>query len=153
MHFRTDVSIQNVWLCISTHTYMYPYIEVIFIVGSCLALNLTYSGCCVISPCSNNGCYCDQACHSIGDCCSDVGSIGCYPVSYTSTTSSSSSSIPTSSPTLSTSTPTPTTSLVTSSTSSTIVTPTPTGTPGKLIIHPIIVYITIVLLRRCIIVG
>ena len=123
-----------------THTYMYPYIEVIFIVGSCLALNLTYSGCYVISPCSNNGCYCDQDCHSIGDCCSDVGSIGCYPVGNTTSSSSSSSSIPT---------PSPTTSLVTSSTPSTSVTPTPTGTPGKLIIHPIIVNITIV----CIIVG
>ena len=53
-------------------------------IGSCLALNLNYSGCCdpFLSPlCSNNGCYCDQVCHIVGDCCSDVGDIGCYPIS------------------------------------------------------------------------
>ena len=57
--------------------------------GSCLALNLSYSGCCVssLSPsCSNNGCYCDKACHIYGDCCSDVADIGCQDVSSSSHT-------------------------------------------------------------------
>ena len=52
------------------------------ILGSCLALNLGYSGCCVwsLSPfCNNNGCYCDQHCHMWNDCCSDIADIGCYP--------------------------------------------------------------------------
>ena len=52
------------------------------ILGSCLALNLSNTGCCVrfFSPtCSNNGCYCDQYCHFWKDCCSDVADIGCYP--------------------------------------------------------------------------
>ena len=52
--------------------------------GSCLALNLNYSGCCVwsLSPtCWNYGCYCDQICHTAGDCCSDVADIGCHPIS------------------------------------------------------------------------
>ena len=50
--------------------------------GSCLALNLKYSGCCVWSlspPCSNNGCYCDRSCHNYNDCCSDIANIGCLP--------------------------------------------------------------------------
>ena len=49
--------------------------------GSCSALNLSYSGCCVMAlspPCSNNGCYCDQGCHDFNDCCSDIADIGCY---------------------------------------------------------------------------
>ena len=57
--------------------------------GSCLALNLSYSGCCVssLSPsCSNNGCYCDKSCHIYGDCCSDVADIGCQDVSSSSHT-------------------------------------------------------------------
>ena len=48
-----------------------------------MALNLKYSGCCVWSlspPCGNNGCYCDQFCHTAGDCCSDVADIGCHPI-------------------------------------------------------------------------
>ena len=52
--------------------------------GSCLSLNLNYSGCCDYSQpllCSNNGCYCDQSCYSFGDCCSDIGNISCFPVS------------------------------------------------------------------------
>ena len=58
--------------------------------GSCLSLNLNYSGCCdysQTSTCSNNGCYCDQSCHSFGDCCSDIASIGCHPFGITSITS------------------------------------------------------------------
>ena len=54
------------------------------ILGSCLALNLNYSGCCVTSPsspCNNNGCHCDQRCHYWNDCCSDIADIGCYPAS------------------------------------------------------------------------
>ena len=60
---------------------MYIYI---LIIGSCLALNLNYSGCCVFSlstTCSNNGCYCDKSCHTFRDCCNDVADIGCYPTS------------------------------------------------------------------------
>ena len=30
-------------------------------------------------PCSNNGCYCDQNCHNLNDCCSDIADIGCHP--------------------------------------------------------------------------
>ena len=58
------------------------------ILGSCLALNLNYSGCCVtsISPCSNNGCHCDQSCHFWHDCCSDIADIGCHPTSTSSPT-------------------------------------------------------------------
>ena len=57
------------------------------ILGSCLALNLSYSGCCVMymsPPCRNNGCYCDQNCHTWNDCCNDIADIGCYPASFTS---------------------------------------------------------------------
>ena len=57
------------------------------ILDSCLALNLNYSGCCVISmspPCSNNGCYCDENCYSWNDCCSDIANISCYPDSSSS---------------------------------------------------------------------
>ena len=57
--------------------------------GSCLALNLSYFGCCVssLSPtCSNNGCYCDQNCHIMNNCCNDIADIGCYtPYSFSST--------------------------------------------------------------------
>ena len=52
------------------------------ILGSCRALNLRYSGCCVWSlspPCGNNGCYCDQGCHEFSDCCTDITDIGCHP--------------------------------------------------------------------------
>ena len=52
------------------------------ILGSCLAINLRYSGCCVWSlspPCSNNGCYCDQSCFKHNDCCNDITVIGCHP--------------------------------------------------------------------------
>ena len=56
------------------------------ILGSCLALKLSYTGCCVwlLSPtCSNNGCHCDQFCYILNDCCSDVADIGCHPTSST----------------------------------------------------------------------
>ena len=53
---------------------------------SCLALNLKYSGCCSWSksPCYNIGCYCDQDCHIINDCCSDIADIGCHPTTSSS---------------------------------------------------------------------
>ena len=57
------------------------------ILGSCLALNLNYSGCCVWSlspPCNNEGCYCDGNCHIWNDCCSDIADIGCHPASSSS---------------------------------------------------------------------
>ena len=59
------------------------------ILGSCLALNLSYSGCCLLSlspTCSNNGCYCDQKCHIFNDCCSDIADIGCQSASSLSPT-------------------------------------------------------------------
>ena len=115
-----------------------------------MALNLTYSGCCVssLSPtCSINGCWCDQVCHVFQDCCSDVTDIGCYPVTSSSTSSTPTSSMSslttseTSLPPTSTSTtsetalyPTSTSSSLIPSptdTSSATVTPTPTGTLGK----------------------
>ena len=52
------------------------------ILGSCLALNLNSSGCCVKSvsqSCSINNCYCDQSCFYWNDCCNDVADIGCHP--------------------------------------------------------------------------
>ena len=52
------------------------------ILGSCFALNLSYTGCCVYSlssSCSNNGCYCDQNCYKWNNCCSDIADIGCHP--------------------------------------------------------------------------
>ena len=57
---------------------------IITILGSCSALNLSYSGCCVLelsSSCSNHGCYCDYNCHVWNDCCSDIADIGCHPAS------------------------------------------------------------------------
>ena len=62
------------------------------ILGSCLALNLNYLGCCVRSKtknCSNNGCYCHQDCHNFNNCCNDIADIGCYPASSSSPTASS----------------------------------------------------------------
>ena len=53
------------------------------ILGSCLALNLNYSGCCkwFLSECSHKGCNCDEYCYKWNDCCSDIADIGCYPIS------------------------------------------------------------------------
>ncbi|XP_019856578.1 PREDICTED: LOW QUALITY PROTEIN: deleted in malignant brain tumors 1 protein-like [Amphimedon queenslandica] len=48
--------------------------------GSCLSLNLPYTGCCNLSyspACSSNGCYCDAICYLFGDCCGDIEDIGC----------------------------------------------------------------------------
>ena len=62
------------------------------ILGSCLALNLSYSGCCVRSKtqiCSNNGCYCHQDCHIFNSCCNDIANIGCHRTSSLSPTVSS----------------------------------------------------------------
>ena len=50
----------------------------ILILGSCLALNLNYCGCCKLSlssQCYNDGCYCDENCHKG---CSDIDNIGYY---------------------------------------------------------------------------
>ena len=65
-----------------------------FILGSCKALNLKELGCCVqarIQSCISIDCYCDEACHSNNDCCSDIADISCYPVSssFSSVTSNS----------------------------------------------------------------
>ena len=59
------------------------------ILGSCLALNLSNSGCCVWSlsqNCSNNRCFCDQICHFLNDCCNDITDINCHTASLSSTT-------------------------------------------------------------------
>ena len=59
------------------------------LLGSCLRLNLGYSGCCVtsLSPtCYNKGCYCDQVCYVFKDCCNDIADIGCYRTSPSSPT-------------------------------------------------------------------
>ena len=61
------------------------------IIASCLALKLSYSGCCVQSlsqNCSNNGCYCHQNCHILNNCCNDIADIGCHPASSFSPTAS-----------------------------------------------------------------
>ena len=58
-----------------------------FILGSCKALNLRYSGCCVATrtqSCISIDSHCDQHCHSSNDCCSDIDDIVCYPVPYSS---------------------------------------------------------------------
>ena len=57
-----------------------------FILGSCKALNLQYSGCCMTSrtqTCINIDCFCDQHCHSNNDCCNDIDDIGCHPLNKT----------------------------------------------------------------------
>ena len=57
------------------------------ILGSCLALNLNYSGCCDRSKsrnCGNNGCYCHQDCYLWKNCCPDIANIGCYNASSSS---------------------------------------------------------------------
>ena len=57
-------------------------VHIMLVLGSCLALNLSYSGCCIMflsPPCSSNGCYCDANCHNMNDCCSDIADIGCHP--------------------------------------------------------------------------
>ena len=54
------------------------------ILGSCLALNLNYSGCCdrsISRNCGNNGCYCHQDCYLWNNCCHDIANISCYPSS------------------------------------------------------------------------
>ena len=59
------------------------------ILGSCLALNLNYSGCCIWSlsqNCSNNGCFCDQNCYFWNDCCNDIADIGCHSAFLSSPT-------------------------------------------------------------------
>lgn len=49
--------------------------------GSCVKAN--FSGCCTSDQVSCRGtggttsCYCDVLCYSVGDCCSDIGEIGC----------------------------------------------------------------------------
>ena len=71
----------------NTINYIYRLFIFYVIIGSCLALNLSNSGCCERSSsptCSNYGCYCDKYCHIWKDCCSDVVDIGCksaYPSS------------------------------------------------------------------------
>ena len=51
------------------------------ILGSCKALNLGYSGCCLshLSICKSKDCHCDEDCHAKKDCCSDIADIGCLP--------------------------------------------------------------------------
>ena len=58
---------------------LYSFIA-LCITGSCLSLNLPYTGCCNSSngsACFNNGCFCDANCYFFGDCCDDIEDIGC----------------------------------------------------------------------------
>ena len=69
------------------------------IIGSCVAQGFI-NGCCTTSCAVSNGsstCYCDQACHNLGDCCSDIEEAGCFSSSITSSNSIASSTM-TSSP-------------------------------------------------------
>ena len=53
-----------------------------FILGSCLALNIGYPGYCrssLSTVCSHKGCYCDQCCYKFDECCSDIANISCHP--------------------------------------------------------------------------
>ena len=53
--------------------------------ASCAALG--FDGCCVVGPCfvfvADTVCYCDQACHRIGDCCDDIEEIQCFEGMFT----------------------------------------------------------------------
>ena len=63
------------------------FLYIMFILGSCKALNLRESGCYVptwTQSCISVVCHCDQRCHSNNDCCSDIADIVCYPVPYSS---------------------------------------------------------------------
>ena len=54
-----------------------------FILGSCMALNISYPGCCdwSLSPvCNHQQCRCDKWCYKWNDCCSDIANISCYPI-------------------------------------------------------------------------
>ena len=44
--------------------------------GSCV--DAGFVGCCD-SSCYVGSCYCDQICHTYGDCCDDIEDIGCFP--------------------------------------------------------------------------
>ena len=64
------------------------YFVCMFILGSCLTFNFSYSGCCKwsLTPvCSHKGCYCDEHCHKWNDCCSDIADISCHPKDLFST--------------------------------------------------------------------
>ena len=85
-------------------TALYSFI-VLCISGSCLSLNLPYTGCCNSSNGSRtkcyNGCYCDASCYLFGDCCDDIEDIGCilkpsFSISATSSDSFLSNTIRTS---------------------------------------------------------
>ena len=53
--------------------------------ASCAALG--FDGCCVVDPCfvdvAGTFCYCDQACHEVGDCCDDIQEIQCFDGMFT----------------------------------------------------------------------
>ena len=83
-YIATPTPITNLGKCFDLNTLIH------LIIGSCLTLNLNYSGCCVSSlsqTCRNNGCYCDQSCYDLRRCCSDIAEIGCFPVISDSTLS------------------------------------------------------------------
>ena len=80
---QNNLYLHHLFLKVNEHYKLNQFFN-IFILGSCLALNLSYSGCCVrslLKSCSNDGCFCDQHCHKWNDCCSDIGDIGCHPIS------------------------------------------------------------------------
>ena len=53
--------------------------HLLFSGGLCRDLDIV-NGCCTLSSCTPDGsCFCDDTCHSFGDCCSDIFDIGCLP--------------------------------------------------------------------------
>ena len=60
----------------------YLLLTVVFVLlianGPCAALGL--DGCCMEFSCLGvgGGCYCDQVCHELGDCCDDIEEIQCF---------------------------------------------------------------------------
>lgn len=131
----TPTPMTNLGKCFDLNTLIH------LIIGSCLTLNLNYSGCCVSSlsqTCRNNGCYCDQSCYDLRRCCSDIAEIGCLPVnSYSALSSITPMMNPTNTgekllpSTSSVLHPASTLSSFATNSSSTIVIPTLTVTPGK----------------------
>lgn len=82
--------------------------------GSCLSLNLNYTGCCkdtTSQTCVSHYCYCDSSCYLYDDCCYDIASISCFPASVNTITLITPTSI-------------------SSQTTSTAIGPSPTATQG-----------------------
>ena len=52
-----------------------------FPTGSCV--NAGFTSCCdpanETAECGQGECFCDQMCHTLGDCCFDIEAINCFP--------------------------------------------------------------------------